>query len=514
MAWGLRGWQVHGMTQDGLMPIREFPVDPDQVVGKFWAATTQPSESSDGVCSVHAGTIEVEVARPLTPSMVPLGTGPGLVPAREEGPWTLHGSLPISPGAVTLLGVRTAHRLHSFPSSQGGPELHRLRADWCLAGAHVDGLHARYNGVRARFTHLELWARASGLKLQVQVKPEHSFKYTYASPEAIEVPFEEFGQNASLTLRTSAQLGSPDEWGVQIMTNNLLELDGIEGWTLEEIQARFVIPVKVLLTLLAGAKCEATHLEVQVEDRWCPVYGAPIAASAPRPSKKDLLLDRAGLGLDVLASWCGLATRLSPGPHVVASATEGAFVTVQSEALALTTAAEGLDRVLYPGSRRFTEDQVADAVACLEGSSVATPVREALSDALSTYLYEDSYPTRVRRLADAVAQAAPGCVGRANRWARAIVDMRVGLAHALGSEGETPDDALLAMYARTRSLRWALLLRILLEAGVPAGHLATALSSSRRYEFDERQWRELMPDVFNQPREAPEPHASGSGVLG
>lgn len=482
------------MTDHGSMPIPKFPLDTDQIVGRFWAVGSEPGQHSDGVCRVHDRTIEVDVVKPLTPWMTPLdGVALGVqVPAHEVDDGVVHGNLPISPGAVSFLGVRTVARQSSFfPKSGDVPELHRMRADWCIAGAHVEGLDTRYTGVRARFTHLELWAQTPGVTMTQQVKPALKSTYLYEPPAGVEVPFSPFEQEAVLRLATVATLGMPNVWGTQIATSNWLELKALDGWSLEELLARFVVPVKVLLTLLAGEQCDITHLEVQVGGKWCPVYGHDVKPDASRPSDESLLLGRTAMPLDIVPTWCETVVRLSPAPHVVASSMAASFSTLPSEALALTTAAEGIDRALNPDSRRFTVEEVDASVAALNDSDVPEAVRAAMVDALTLYFYEDSYPTRMRRLADAVADVAPGCIGKANKWVAEMRSLRVGLAHAF--EQDSNDDALWQMHARVQSLRWALALGILMEAGVPKSTLTDALGASERYRRAERWWHRLMP---------------------
>ena len=383
--------------------------------------------------------------------------------------------------------------------SDEGPELHRLRADWCVAGAHVPSIETRFSAVRARFTHLEPWARLNGVVTRVAQAPRTEVSLTFVPPGAVVVPFEQFQENATLRLETLGSLPPSSVWGGSVQTQNRLALEGLSGWTLEQGLSRFVRPIQALLTLLAGERCDVLEYEVQVDDRWCSVYGDQVNTGAPRPADASLLLDRVDLPLGTMARWCGLTSELSPGPHVLAAAVAGSFQTIEAEALALTTTAEGLDRVVNPASRRFTEDEVAESIAKLRASEVPENVRDQLISALSLYFAEDSYPTRMLRLASRVAAAAPGCVGKPAKWKASMRDLRVGLAHALGTAEDDSERALFTMVAQVRCLRWTLLVFLLQEGGVPDDTLQAALRASRRYERDERFWTATLPQVFAIP---------------
>ncbi|MFI9488517.1 hypothetical protein ACIG47_19175 [Promicromonospora sp. NPDC052451] len=468
-------------------------------MGRFWLAGAEPDAGgSDGICRVKDGDIHIEVVAPLTEWMVPVaGTPSVLVPRTEETDLVVHGSLPVQPGPVTLLGARTVKRSGLLtPLGGDAAELHRLRADWCITGVHIDGPETRFTGVRARFTHLELWARTGALQIAHRTAPPRQTTATLEPGDAVETPFGAFGEDASLRVSSVGVMGSPGPWGVQISTYNWLQLDQISGWTLDEALTRFIGPVQVLLTLLAGEECSVTHLELEIDGRWCAVYGHKVRPAATRPDSENLLLDSDAMPLDKVAAWCEMANRLRPTPQVISSAVSGDFATLEAEALALTTTAEGMDRVLYPNARRFDEDQVSKSIQALKNSDVPIEVSDALTDALKIYFYEDSYPTRMRRLADSLVEVAPRCVGRPNKWKQEIASLRIGLAHALDGKSGSTDDAIRKMHAQVLSLRWAILLRLLLEAGVQAETLAAAVDSSTRFRRDERAWHARLPKVF------------------
>lgn len=401
---------------------------------------------------------------------------------------------------MTFLGARTAGRqvVNIFPTDNA-PQLHRLQADWCIVGAHIDDPDAKFEAVRARFTHLELWSRSGGVELSLMLVPSPQSTITAKSVDETEVPFRVLDENARLRVSSVRSVSPPGPWGAHINTYEWLELHDLSGWTLDEALTRFVNPVQALLTVLAGEKCSVTHLEVQVDGLWHAVYGGQVRPNAPRPDDEELLLDSHAIPLETLVMWCEVANRVSPAPQIVASAVGGEFATVEAEARALTTTAEGLDRALYPESRRFSKDHVGKSITALKASEVPDEIRDALIQALDQYFYEDSYPMRMKRLADEVAEAVPRCVGTTKRWKREIANLRIGLAHALHEKSGSTDDEIRTMHAKVRSLRWAIILRLLREAGVPAETLHTAVNASRTFQRDERIWRRRLPKVFSEP---------------
>jgi hypothetical protein len=162
--------------------------------------------------------------------------------------------------------------------------------------------------------------------------------------------------------------------------------------------------------------------------------------AAPRDAANDVLttLGRAG-GADFIGRWLDLAKRTSPVPQILAAAYSGEFATVEAEALYLCTAAETLHRRLNPDERRWTAETVEGGISGLAEATMPDEVRQALTQALGQYLFEPSFPMRIEALATRVGAVLPGCVGRVNRWKRAVTDQRNALAHGLPPQGSGID---------------------------------------------------------------------------
>jgi hypothetical protein len=254
-----------------------------------------------------------------------------------------------------------------------------------------------------------------------------------------------------------------------------------------------------LLTILSGADCRIRGLNVSQSSDTSPadVYGDLVDPAAPRDAEDLLLtLSEAG-GVGFIGRWLALAKRTSPVPQILAAAYSGEFVTVDSEALNLCTAAETLHRRLHPDERRWTTETVSEGQLGLDAADLPDEVRQILRQALGQYLFQPSFPTRIAALATRVGTALPTCVGRVNRWKRAVTEQRNNLAHGLPAEDDGSDMA--KMHYITRSLRWVLTLYLLLEAGAPPEHLAQVTEANRRYERDLRNWRRVWPNVFADP---------------
>lgn len=483
------------------MAIEKFPADVAQVVGQFWAAGEDSAVKSDGFCRVDGKEILIDVARPLTPShaYVEITKGLEVHQVPEPDDFVVHGKIPIRPSLVSFLGAWTQTRRSELdPLSTSGddpaPELHRIRADWCIAGAHVGSAEQKFDGFRARFTHLELWADHSGLSTTILTQTPVEVSVKFQALKDLQAPFTAFDEDATLRLGAVGTLPAPTVWGSEIRTSNRLTLEGLSGWTLSEAFSRFINPVRSLLTILAGEHCELTELQVKVGDTWCGVFGDPVNAGAERPANRprSMLLTRDQFSLDLIGDWCTTVADLSPTPHVVAAALSGAFQTVETEALVLATTAEGLDAALHPDSRRFSEEEVKESTKALKRSDVPKRVRNELSSALGSYFYEDSYPMRMQRLAEAVTEAVPDCVGEPRRWKDAMRVLRNDLAHSNKDDSGDTQAAILSTYALSRSLRWALQIRLLQRAGVSSEGLAEAIGMSELYRRDRKHWHGLF----------------------
>lgn len=155
-----------------------------------------------------------------------------------------------------------------------------------------------------------------------------------------------------------------------------------------------------------------------------------------------------------------------------------------------------LHRRLYPDATRFSDEQIAQATEALRESQVDDAVKDSLIQALQGWWADESYPQRLKQLAEPVAAAVPSAVGKIGRWKEAVRAQRVAAAHGLGEDdaGQPPD--ILELYALTQSLRWVLTFQLFLEAGVKDDQLATAADQNEHYQNAVRLWRERLPRIY------------------
>jgi hypothetical protein len=283
--------------------------------------------------------------------------------------------------------------------------------------------------------------------------------------------------------------------GFKVTTRSELEVELLQGWTLEDSFERLALPLADLMTLLSGTRCSLRSLDLWSGD-WCSVYGYHIHPDAPE-SAGELLLRQGQAGLDFVARWSALHRRISPVPQIVAAAVSGEFQTVEAEALSLVTAVEALHRVLDPSSRRFSEKEINDSLTALGESALPSAVRTTFESALRQYWHEYTYPQRVKTLAEPVAAVVPECIGRIGQWKNAVVNQRIALAHGKQAGG-MGDDEIFRMISLNRSIRWMMTLRLLLLAGVNPSVLATATRQSDRFESDRDLWVAQWPKIYGE----------------
>ncbi|UQX10661.1 HEPN domain-containing protein [Candidatus Mycobacterium methanotrophicum] len=406
----------------------------------------------------------------------------------------------MSPGEVSLWGLRSVRRqMLGFPSP-GEDEPHSrevLRADWCFVGALFPDDETEFDVVTLDVTGLHAFAKLPSVRTELPETGMTPMQWVYDPPDAAEggVSTPGAGKVRFEPLASIPTLGGPD---IVLTTGTRLKLAFDHALPLSTMVSTVAIPIATVLTILNGAECRVRQLNLSVpRGGSADVYGRVVDGSAPRDSAEESLLTLEGAGgADFIGRWLELSQRVSPVPQILAASCAGEFQTVETEALSLCTAAENLHRRLYPDVRRWTAETVDEATAGLKDADIPDEVRQALTQAIGQYLYEPSFPIRIETLASRAAEAVPECVGRINRWKRAVTDQRNTLAHGLRSEEENPD--LAEMHYITRSLRWVLTVCLLLEAGVPSERLADAVRANSRFERDARNWRSIWPKVFEK----------------
>ncbi len=321
----------------------------------------------------------------------------------------------------------------------------------------------------------------------------NSVDINYKAPEPMASPLEDLG--GVISIEPTWTLPQPTVGGVSIETHAWLICKPSTPRTLDDLMRDLVVPTATLLTLLFNEDCTVLALRVRDEasDRWLDVY-SPVIQDPPEGKPKVPLLSLEQFGLAPLARWLDGFSALSPLPQLVAGATNATGRSVQNQLLELAAAAEGLHRRLHPHDRQLSRDQVPEDMQALADSSVSAATRDVLTKALRTYLWEPSYPQRLRQLLAETAEAAPGVAGKPNKWRTRVVNARVGFAHSL-SGGDASEDVF-AWFTLTRSLRWLLMTRLLLEVGLSPQALSQALTDSNDYSNFLSAARRDLPEVY------------------
>ncbi|USI93014.1 HEPN domain-containing protein [Rhodococcus pyridinivorans] len=481
------------------MAPRTFPDTQPDSLGRFWVPES-PDSRQPGVVEVAGSQVTLKVSPELTPmweyQKVREGEIVG-VPAKEQSNFVVLGTLVTKPQKITLVGTRTISRseIGFFASeSEEAPTTHQtLRATWCLTGGHIKDPDTRFLGVQIDVTNLAEWALLQSLSsTRYPYKKEAIWRFSL--PDGYDEALPD--NRGYLTLQPTGLIEPLTIRGTTITTDTKLEveLNDDHGWTLTDAFSRLATPVTSLFTLLAGERCGLRKLSVWDGSEWLSVHGRWLEPDSPERTD-SLLLTVRDTGPKLLGQWMEMHERTSPVPQIVAAAVSNEFHTIESEALSLVTAIEALHRILHPGDRRFDENQITNAVVALKGlgeDSMDPKLNESLRSALKQHWWEKSYPQRVQDLAEPVAAAVPGSLGKVNKWRKAVVDQRISLAHGMSLKS----DAFLKMDSLNRSIRWMLTLRLLLESGVPADVLAPAIDRSERFKSDRRYWRKHWPTIW------------------
>ncbi len=433
----------------------------------------------------------------------------------------VHGRLLGGYGQVTLVDAQTRRRRSNLV---GALAEQVVEGRYALLGGLVGSAGHRFDVARVRLHNLDQWVRLTGLSVKMS-QDFHEVHIDYEAPDSIKVAVP--GLGAALEFEASWTPPNPTLSGASITTQTWLVWKVPAGQTVEGILTQVVGPLSTLLTMLFDEDCPPLELRVHdpEADRWLEVYSPALSTVAPAASAVPLLTLE-DFGLAALSSWLEQFAGLSPLPQLVAGAVTSSDRTVQNRLLELAAAAEGLHRRLHRDQRRYPQQQVDEGARLLKalgddeelGLEVAHLVQDRLQDdgtaapwpamrlrpeistmlsqALTQYLWEPSYPQRLAELLREVEGAAPGVAGRQNRWKAAVVDARVGFAHSL--ESDPAEDHIRGWHVLAQSLRWLLTARMLLHAGVVADMLSKAFKRYDTYSNFLRSARKTLPRLYEQ----------------
>ncbi|MEC4765142.1 HEPN domain-containing protein [Mycobacterium sherrisii] len=481
------------------MARAKFPNQTPRSLGEFWLPSTE-DRRVPGMLSVDGCDVRLQVSPELTPMFVLEDTGPRSAVVKtvdEPDGMVILGSMPLEPLKVTLWDAYTTshHQIGGFFFSGRVPTPSRqeMGATWCVVGEHLPDPNTLLFGVRPDVTNLAEWARIPALSTTVY--PHDHLKLDWHMNLRNRSLDTELARGAGyLTLTPSATHRPPDLRGFHVSTTTQLELELFEGWSLAEIAVRVLGPLADLMTLLSGTPCVIRSLDVWA-NTWCSVHGYQIDPTGPETAG-ELLFTRPHVNLEFLPQWLEIHHRTTPVPQILAAVIRNEFPTVEADALSLATAVEALHRTLDPGARRFSVEQIDESLTAVAASDIPLEIADTVTGALRQYLYEYSYPQRVKALAEPVAEDVPGCIGHLGRWKKEVVDQRIALAHGLGQRGLNSHQ-IRQMNSLNQSLHWMLTLRLLMEAGIDGSALAAATEQSERFNNQHRNWLHSWPRIFS-----------------
>ena len=486
-----------------------FPEQTAETIGQFQVVPKAATETAatpprTGVLRFRDNRVELEVSPSFNQMVEWTSRGAGSFAGRSPrqrvtDAAVVLGATAMSSGEVSLWGLRSLRREmlgFASPGKTNRAAAKYWRADWCFVGALFPDDETEFDVMTFDVTGLHAFADLPSVHIELPDTGMTPMRWVYDPPDAAEgiVSTPAAGKVRFEPLASMPSLGGPD---IVVTTGTRLKLAFDHALPLSTMVSSVAIPIATALTILNGAECRVRRLNLSAPSGdSADVYGHVVDASSPRDSAEESLLTLEGAGGARLhRPMAGSITAgVTGAAEILAASYAGEFQTVETEALSLCTAAENLHRRLNLGERRWTVETVEEAAAGLKDADIPDEVRQALQQALNQYLDEPSFPSRIEALASRAAEAVPECVGRTNRWKRAVTDQRNTLAHGLRSEGENPD--LVKMHYITRSLRWVLTVCLLLEAGVQRERLSSAVRANSRFERDARNWRRAWPKVF------------------
>ena len=441
----------------------------------------------------------VTLAGGLTPFMQELGREGATVKwgPTPYGPdveaLTVWGSLSGARGRVTLVGAYTRARTTGM---FGGADRQTLEARYAIVGAHIDDAQTGFRRARVRVHGLDEWAALPGLEGQAD-ESSNQIVLTYTRPDPLTHVLT--APAGSVSIAASAPWPDVQVAGAEIRPETWASITLAEPLTIDDLWAQFVAPLLTLLTLLHGDDCPATQLDVSLTDSghsWLTVVHPGLRQ--PRSQRRRApLLGREAFGLAALARWIEVTDELSPLPQIIATAITHSDRAVENLLLELATVAEGLHRRLHPDDRQLTVEEVAEGLTALTDPAFPAAAGPILERALRTYLWDVSFPTRLRALAAAAMPVAPEVTGRTKRWVDALVNARNGFAHGR-STGHSATDDIVRHHILGESMRWLLTALLLQHVGVDDAVLANAFEQYDPYRRFLADARERYPRIYSR----------------
>lgn len=268
------------------------------------------------------------------------------------------------------------------------------------------------------------------------------------------------------------------------------QVDGLE-WepsspqTIENLMGGFPQVFTTLFHLWTGKPKSVTGIQVHIEGvGWCDLTRIGDGGSVKQVYSPFLDLNQ--LTLKIVGKWLSMADQLGPIPFMVFPGN----LVLQVDAFVVASALEGLHRRLHPEEKRFEWDvsnsklDKAKKAARTAGVETLQPtveskeaVQRAFREAVG-HVEDLTFTERVTRLVNRCADLVPGLLGpSADDWTEDLKEVRNTQSHALPKHDGFGQDQVSLYYVMSRTGRWLLRIRLLLEL-VDDAHMRTALRQS------------------------------------
>lgn len=482
-----------------------MPQDEEWIPGSFWLAGSSEGDAVHGRLYLSSE-LRLELEGAVTPAFEVKErreTESGEVVLEygyvADGPevelLTIFGRLRVGHNKkVSLFECYTVHRSGDLLSMETSLQI--LRPAFGVRGIHRHQ-SGGISGVRIEQSHLPEWTRAPGFTTRLREGGSAELVYDEPSRESAEL---ENGAEVALHYETTYTTPSPT--GGSISRRIYIEVAGFPASDYREVERLYLVPLGTLVTLCVFRQSEASHVCVSYDGTWVQILsGALLEQSSAKSEVKpwDILMTMDDFGVKGLASWLDNVERLGPLPPVVASSVGLRSIRLETVLAELTSVTEGLH------SRRSGE-----AVALVDRPTfkrVRSLVVEALSGEPERLveltkkclegLRRPSYRDRLRQLHDEVEEIAPEIFGNDfDKWSSVVTDCRNEFAHR-DVAFMTPDSS--GKYAAVvYSLRWLLVIILLLEAGVDREVIRDRLQQFQPYFQFQRQAPAMLPEVYGE----------------
>lgn len=416
----------------------------------------------------------------------------------EPDAFTVLGELRDRQSDVSLFECTTVGRSGDWFMSENSAQT--VVPAYGLRGGHVDQPSA-FTGMRVELQHLEVWSQAPGFTMVMYEGGKCTL--TYEEPAETDSATLENGAKIELIFSTSARRPSPAGGG---FTRKIgIEVDGFPAASYRDIERLYEVPLSSLLTLCLRRQCSPVRMWMRrgVGD-WLEALAPSLLSADPEeveftPWNRLLMLP--DIELSGVARWLDNAEKLGATPAVVARIAASNSIQLETDLFSLTSIAEGLHQRLFGSASAPVEHEKAKKIRAqikkdLTAAGFSEDEVKAAIEGLAS-ISRPSYKKRLAKLREHVLDVAPELFGRNfKEWSKEVTDCRNDLAHH--NVGVITPEATGVYAAVIYSLRWLLLVALLLETGVPRQVMREKLIALQAYQLIIKQTPEMLPSVYRE----------------